>query len=46
MTTSTLHTVRDNESNVLSGITNDASVSDTTQIISVNDKKRKAEQIY
>ncbi len=46
MTTSTLHTVRDNESNVLSGITNDASVSDTTQIISDNDKKRKAELIY
>ena len=25
---------------------NDASVSDTTQIFSVNDKKRKTEQIY
>ena len=46
MTSSTFHTVQDNESNVLSGITNDASVSDTTQILSVNDKKRKAEQIY
>ena len=41
MTTGTLHTVQDNESNVLSGITNDASVSDTTQILSVNDKNEK-----
>ena len=42
----TLHTVRDSESNVLSGIPNDPSVSETTPAISVSEKKRKAEQIY
>ena len=45
MTTSITHTVQDNESNVLSGITNDASVSDATQIISVNDKKKSGANI-
>ena len=43
MITGTIHTVRENESNVVSGITNDPSISDTDNSLLVNEKKRKAE---
>ena len=46
MITGTIHTVRENESNVVSGITNDPSISGTDNSLSVNEKKRKAEATY
>ena len=46
MITGTIHTVRENESNVVSGITNDPSISGTNNSLSVNEKKRKAEATY
>ena len=46
MTAGTLHTVQASKSNVLSGITNNHSVSETTPAISVNEKRRKVDQIY
>ena len=41
MITGTIHTVRENESNVVSGITNDPSISGTNNSLSVNEKKRE-----
>ena len=46
MTGGTIHTVHEHDSNVVSGITNDRSISETTRILSVIDRKRKAEEIY
>ena len=46
MTGDTVHTVHENESNVVSGITNDPSLSGTNQLLSVDDRKSKAEAIY
>ena len=46
MITGTIHTVRENESNVVSGITNDPSISGTDNSLLVNEKKRKAEATY
>ena len=46
MTGGTIHTVRETESNILSGITNDPSISETNEVLSVSGGKRKAEAIY
>ena len=46
MISSTIHTTRENESHVVSGITNDDSISDTVNSLSKDAKKRKAEAVY
>ena len=46
MNSGTIHTVHENESNVVSGITNDRSISGTNNSLSVEEKKRKAETVY
>ena len=46
MVSGTIHTVRENESNVVSGISNDPSISGTDNSLSLDGKKRKSEAIY
>ena len=46
MNSGTIHTVHENESNVVSGITNDRSISGTNNSLSVEEKKRKSETVY
>ena len=46
MVSGTIHTLRENESNVVSGISNDPSISGTDNSLSLDGKKRKAEEIY
>ncbi len=46
MVSGTIHTVRENESNVVSGISNDPSISGTDISLSLDGKKRTTEAIY
>ncbi len=46
MVSGTIHTVRENESNVVSGVSNDPSISGTDNSLSLDGKERKAEAIY
>ena len=41
MVSGTIHTLRENESNVVSGISNDPSISGTDNSLSLNGKKEK-----
>ena len=42
MISGTIHTVRENELNVVSGIANNPSISGTNNSLSVNEKKEKS----